>query len=466
MGRSVSVGGGGPVDPDVPERYRVSPDFVPKDRYVDPGFLELELERLFPHVWLNACRLEEVPDVGCFVELIVGDDSIVVVRTAAPTVKAYYNSCRHRGTRLLAGRGRVGEIRCPFHAWRWNLDGTFKHRPDDENFSPLSVPELCLAECAVDTWGGWVFVNMSPDPEPLLDYLDPLPERLQGFGLEDMRYVWHKRFVLRANWKTAIDAFIEAYHVAGTHPQFLRPHLKPTTPATMAEMRLLMPSLTETHGRHGRTLKQASDPGQAAAVEEAMADAGVTPLQQTAILVEYQLRELQSLNTEWDRLALDRLAEVELPPDPAEQHRLYLRTRRELAAAAGATLPDLDRQQIHAGAYDWHIFPNTILLVTGNVGSLLGYRVLPRGHDPDSCVFDAWSMQIYAPGTVPAVELQEFNDWRDGQVGELLGQDFANLHEVTVGMHSRSFAGLRINQRQETTIPHHHSVADRFLFGA
>lgn len=450
----------------VPERWRLGPDFVPKGRYIDAEFLELELERLFPHVWLMACRVEEVAAVGEFVELEVGDDSLVVVRADARRIKAYFNSCRHRGTRLVRDRGRIAEFRCPFHAWRWGLDGSFRDRPDDEHFSPRPVSELCLAPCAVDTWGGFVFVNMDSGAESLTSFLDPLPGRLEGFGLDQMRYRWHKRFVLPANWKTAVDAFVEAYHVPGTHPQFLRPRLAPSTPATWPEVGRWPPSVTEPHGRHVRTRKPTPDPEQVEAIAEATAGAGLTPLEQTLVLVEYQLRELGSLNTEWDRRALERCLASELPADPVQQHLLYLAARREAAAADGVALPELSPEQVRAGAYDWLVFPNTVLLVTGPIGSLLGYRALPDGRDPDSCVFDVWSMQLFPPGGEPDVAVNVYDDWRHAQLGEVLTQDFGNLSEVTVGLHSRSFDGLRLNLRQEGSIRHYHGVADGYLFGS
>ena len=83
--------------------------------------------------------------------------------------------------------------------------------------------DWALQPVHVDTWGGWVFVNPGADPEPLLQWLDPLPTLLGPFRLEDMRYRWRKRVVVPANWKTVIDAFIEGYHTPGTHPQVLRP---------------------------------------------------------------------------------------------------------------------------------------------------------------------------------------------------------------------------------------------------
>ena len=111
---------------EVPPQWRLSEAFVPRGRYIDPDFLALELERLFPRTWLNACRVDEVERVGQYVDFEIGGESIVVVRTEEG-LRAYFNACRHRGTRLVQGQGRIGEFRCPFHAWRWNLDGSLKY---------------------------------------------------------------------------------------------------------------------------------------------------------------------------------------------------------------------------------------------------------------------------------------------------------------------------------------------------
>lgn len=90
----------------VPEKYRLSRAYVPKSRYLDPAFLKWELEKMFTRTWLMACRTEELPGVGCFVEYEIGGHSILVVREAKNSIRAYHNACRHRGTRLARGRGR------------------------------------------------------------------------------------------------------------------------------------------------------------------------------------------------------------------------------------------------------------------------------------------------------------------------------------------------------------------------
>src|SRR5581483_3994024 len=99
---------------------------IPPPRYYDSGFAALEYERMWSRTWQMACRLEEIPAPGDFVEYVIGDQSVIVVRVDDATIRAYHNACRHRGTELGKGTGSFagGQIVCPFHGWRWNLDGT------------------------------------------------------------------------------------------------------------------------------------------------------------------------------------------------------------------------------------------------------------------------------------------------------------------------------------------------------
>ena len=142
---------------------------VPKDRYVSRAFGDLEMERLWPRVWQVACRTEEIPEVGDYVEYLIGDQSILVVRSAPDAVQAFYNTCLHRGTRLADGCGQFSdcEIRCRYHAWRYHLDGRIKEIVDREEFGPVPA-DLRLREVRAECWGGFVFINMDPDAPPLL----------------------------------------------------------------------------------------------------------------------------------------------------------------------------------------------------------------------------------------------------------------------------------------------------------
>ena len=158
---------------------------VPRERYYDREFFELEKEHLWPRVWQVACRLEEIPEPGDFVEYEICDDSVLVVRQPDRSVKAFHNACRHRATQLCKGAGRLrgGQIVCPFHGWRWNLDGTnsFVYNPD--GFAPecLQADDLRLRECLVDIWGACVWINMDVEARPLREALSPVfrPGRAQ-----------------------------------------------------------------------------------------------------------------------------------------------------------------------------------------------------------------------------------------------------------------------------------------------
>ena len=442
---------------EVPPQWRLSEAFVPRGRYIDPDFLALELERLFPRTWLNACRVHEVERVGQYVNFEIGGESVVVVRTEEG-LRAYFNACRHRGTRLVQGQGRIGEFRCPFHAWRWNLDGSLKFQADAGNFDPRPPDELWLPECRVDTWGGWVFINMDGRAEPLADYLSPLPERLDGFKLEDMRIAWYKTVVLPANWKTSIDAFVESWHVPGTHPQLLRPD-KHHTPPTIAESEQYGATFNELfryHSRHADTFRYGPDGD----TTKLRATYGVDP---RAIYtnVDYNLRELRALYLKTDLGAAEELQGTEGADGPSG-NAIYQQLRKKHARAAGIDCPDLTGDQLKYGMYDWHVFPNTVFLL--DMGCCLTYRARPNGNDPDSCIFDVQGLELPPTAGLPTALPQFFEDWRAGDVGEVLTQDFSNMSEVTAGLHSRHYDGHRLNTKQEMTIWNYHRAIDGFLF--
>jgi len=459
--RRGGTGAGDAFGAEVPARWRLGPAFVPKGRYVDREFLELELERLFPHTWLNACRTDEVERVGDYVDVEIGDQSILVVRAApgADGLRAYFNACRHRGTRLVRGQGRVGELRCPFHAWRWHLDGSLKYMADEEHFEPRPAAELCLPQCRVGTWGGWVFISMDPDVEPLEQFLDPIPRRLAGFKLEDMRIAWYKSIILPANWKTALDAFIESWHVPGTHPQLVRPD-KRKGPPTVTECDTYGGTFNELFARHSRhaDLYRYGPDGDASRVR---ANYGVNP-EAIYTNVEYNLRELRALYLPTDLGAAEELRRTPGADGP-EGNAIYQRLREEHARAAGIDYPEVTPEQLKGAMYDWHVFPNTVFLI--DMGCCLTYRSRPNGHDPDSCIFDVQGLELPPAAGLATAAPQHFDDWRDGDVGEVLSQDFANMSEVTRGLHSAAFDGHRLNTTQEMTIVNYHRAIDRLLFG-
>src|ERR1700730_17784890 len=151
-------------------------DVVPRARYTSAPFGALEFDHLWPRVWQRACREEEIAEVGDFCEYLIGDQSILVVRSAPDVIGAYHNTCLHRGTRLAEGSGHFEDegIRCRYHAWRYDLGGRLIEVVDPEDVAPVPQ-DVFLGQVPVGRWGGFVWVCLDPGAPPLLEYLDPLP---------------------------------------------------------------------------------------------------------------------------------------------------------------------------------------------------------------------------------------------------------------------------------------------------
>src|SRR5437764_923660 len=343
-----------------------SDGFVPKERYVSQAFLDLEMERLWPRVWQIACREEEVAGPGDFVEYTIGDQSILVVRTDSGRVVAHHNACLHRGTRLATGSGTFDDnsIRCRYHAWRYDLGGRLVEVVDQHDFDALPE-DLCLAELRVDTWGGFVFVNLDPNAEPLLDYLDPIPSLLDAYHLDTMQFRGYQSTVLPATWKAVVDAFNEAYHVQGTHPQIL----PWTDDVSIAYEQLGI------HAHYGR-------------LPHARRELRPSPRLGLAADDYDEGEILAGLVAGLGRLFLkDEMAIVdELRAQPASPGRNllveYQTRRRELLASRGLDVSGLELDQM-TSADDVFVFPNFVGPIYP--GSAIVFRIRQHGLDPDSC---------------------------------------------------------------------------------
>lgn len=461
----------GDVDPEVvPERFRLGPAFIPKGRYLDPEYLEAELTNLFPRTWLMACRLEELPGTGSYIEYLLDKTSILVVREGPTSVRAYHNACRHRGTRLASGRGRLGSVICPFHGWRWNLDGSIRLQLDAEEFVPRCEEDLSLQEVRCETWGGFVFINMEHAAPPLLEYLDPIPTVLAPFGFENMRIRWFKSTVVPCNWKTVLDAFLEGYHIPGTHPQLNRADRSNDNIATVKELdRLRSWSPTTVTARHAmyqslgvktkQSKRQDKDPARRPG-----AGGGEDAREGIANAVEYIYRELRALETERSVRAAELLRTAEVP-EGMSAGEYHLQLYRDLALADGLDWAEITPDQWAAAGTAWHVFPNTIVL--GNQGSSLVYRSRPLDRDPDKALFEVMCLEQIPVTDYDKkweVEPIHYPDWRTGDVGQILTQDLHNVENVDIGMHSPSFDGHRLSVDQEMTIYNQHRVADRYLW--
>jgi phenylpropionate dioxygenase-like ring-hydroxylating dioxygenase large terminal subunit len=425
---------------------RVGDDgFIPKDRYISRAFVDVEMERLWPFTWQIACREEELPAPGDYVEYAIGDQSVLVVRGDDREVHAFHNACVHRGTQLAHGCGSfaAGCIRCPYHGWRYAFDGRVVEVVDAFEFDSLP-PNLRARPVRAECWGGFVFVNMNMDAEPLLEFLDPLPAFLAPYRLEDMRFRSYRTTVLPANWKAVIDAFNEGYHVQGLHPQIL-----PWTDDVSIEYEQF-----RTHAHYGR-LPQARRRLQPSP-RLAIADDDVDE----AAILGGLVAGLGGAFLKEERALVDELVGAGLPR--GELLPAFQRRRVELLAARGFDVDGFDVEQM-TSADDVYWFPNMVGPVYP--GSALLFRVRPNGLDPDSAIKDTWVLEWPNADAPPrALERKFYADWTERDWGLITHQDYENIGRVQQGMKSRGFDGLRCNPRQESNIVHMHRVIDRFLF--
>jgi phenylpropionate dioxygenase-like ring-hydroxylating dioxygenase large terminal subunit len=432
------------------------PYYVPKERYFDQEFFELENKHLWPKSWLMAARLEEIPRPGDYTEFEVAGNSILVIRQQDRSVKALHNACRHRATELAKGCGRLpgGQIVCPFHGWRWNLDGSSSFVFVDSSFDPatMKADDLRLRECKVEIWAGMVWINMDPGAPPLSEALAPAQGILDAIGVGNMRVKWWKQVILNANWKMTMEAFLEGYHVMQTHPQLLMGRGE-----DYAAMQTEMTEYTSFRGGHGR-FRSSSYSG----------TKDMRKWERSDWDLEDFIESNRLLAVGQDAMALDRDIQIfeglrnKIEPDDPDFAAKAIQALYEYAEGAGIPMAPPSEHTRQWGG-EIFLFPNYFMLPM--YSNSLCYRMRPYNNDPEWCLFDVWSLTTYPEGQEPEqAELMGVFDKDDIEHWGLIPrQDFSNIERQQRGLHSHSFEKLRLSPIFEKTITNLHEELDRVI---
>jgi nitrite reductase/ring-hydroxylating ferredoxin subunit len=425
------------------------PRFVPRERYYDREFFELEKERLWPRVWQMACREEEIPEPGDFVEYEICGQSILLVRQRDRSVKAFHNACRHRATELCKGSGQLrgGQIVCPFHGWRWNLDGSSSFVYGGRAFDAdcLRAEDIRLQECRVDHWGACVWINMDPGARPLREALSPAAEKLDDVGVEKMRVWWWKETIVEANWKLAQEAFLEGFHVMATHPQ-LTYGAGEKYPWDTIEYSVF----ENGHSRFRAYVDAATAAGAGPSADEFLLFARSLQEGQDAMTLERDVRVFEGVRNR--AKPGQNFAEVAIAA-------LF-----EYAAGAGIPLaPTAEGMALWGG--EIFLFPNYFMLPMYE--NALCYRVRPHEDDPERSRFEVWSLTMYPKGREPgrATLAGRFAPDDAENWGLIPRQDFSNMARQQRGLHSKSFRQMRLSSQLERSISNMHEELDRYLAG-
>lgn len=194
---------------------------LPREYYVDPAQFERERDTVWSNSWVSVARVEDLEQPGSFLAVVIGGDPVVVTRDDNGELNAFANVCPHRGTVIAEGSGTARALQCPYHNWSFRLDGALIAAPGMADVAAFQPSEICLIPFAVETWQGWVFVNISGDAPPLGPQLGSLTDRVGPYELSALRRRATTTHEIPVNWKLLVENFAESYHHAAVHPKTL-----------------------------------------------------------------------------------------------------------------------------------------------------------------------------------------------------------------------------------------------------
>lgn len=208
-----------------PRGFPTLPD-IPGGRYTDPRFFELEKEHIWRKSWLLAGHTDEVPEAGCFRLWERAGQPVVIVRAESGDVNAFYNTCSHRGAPVVTDEsGKRPRLTCKYHGWSYSHDGELVAIRDPEDYRGMDYSCRGLRSIRCERFGNLIFVNFDDQAPTLLEWLGPIADEWQEFQFDKCRLAARHIFDLNCNWKIAMEANTEVYHVKSIHAKTVSPML-------------------------------------------------------------------------------------------------------------------------------------------------------------------------------------------------------------------------------------------------
>ena len=415
-------------------------EIIQCSRYTSREFFDREMRDVWSKTWQWACREEHVQDVGDTYVYDIGPYSVIVVRSAKDTIQAFLNSCTHRRTRILAGEGTgySAGFTCPFHGWSWHLDGSVDNIPAAWDFPHVGSDTHGLEPVGCERWGGFVFINIDASAKPLKDYLDVMPEHFAQFPLDRRKVTLHVQKILPANWKSAQEAFMEAYHNFETH------NAPNGANAQYDIFGKFVSRFIHNIGNYS---------------PEALADYPgdkwrAPPLTENEVL---------------ETLSIHGLEHDEVPPGETARAIAAADLRKLLGEKWGVDLAAVS-DSIMLDSIEYHLFPNMFFFPGITIPMV--YRFRPNGEDVDTAIFDLMILEPLADGAShPAppdpvrVEIeQSYTEVPGlGWLGAVYDEDTSNLLQQQQGMKSSPDGGVTLGNYQEARIRRVHLTLDEFL---
>ena len=421
---------------------------ISADRYTSTDYLAAERTALWPRVWLVAGVAQDVLEPGDFFVFDLEPESIIVSRTEAGDLSAFYNVCQHRGARLLnSPRGAMASYTCPYHAWRYSNDGTLVHAPDEDRFSQgVPCEQLSLKHVRVESWAGVIWVCMDPEAPTLDEFLGPIKALIAPYRSEDMRLLEDQTVQLDCNWKAVFDNFGELYHVEHIHPQHELIFDCPTAVNELFDQ------------GHTRVL-----------IDGFTVNSRLPIPDKVPATMWAQMEALGMERADYEGRVLDVRADIQAK-------------KRELGPALGYNYDKLADEQL-SDIVQYNVFPNSILVLQPEEFWILRSR--PHATDPNKCYWDKFTSRMPPDQDIQDSANLSFNlnheplpqDWQRPEHDEFtqdqiiagektmtitIDQDIHFIRDVQKGMHSRGFDAAWLNDDEER-VQHFHNWLDYFM---
>ena len=410
---------------------------IPITRYISHDWHRQEVDRLWMRVWQFACREEHIPNPGDFILYNIANLSFVVVRTNSGAIKAYPNACLHRGRQLKDYDGHCAEIRCAFHGMAWNLDGALTDIPADWDF-PHALDrrdqDFRLPECQVGTWAGFVFINPDPSAGSLMDFIGEMANQFEVWDLENRYVEAHVAKVIEANWKVTQEAFCEAYHVSGTHPQIL-PYLGDTN------------SQVDVWDTFSRVFTPGGTPSP---------QLGWTPTE------DEMLRSMMDVR-------VDQISPVALADDQTARAAGAAGSRERWRPIVGDQVDTMSDAEM-MDSLDYTLFPN---FHPWGAYNRIVYRFRPNGDDHRSALMEVFLLSPFKgerPPPAPMRTLSIEEPWTNapelGMLAKVFQQDLFNMSKVQRGLETTFKPGITLGNYQESKIRWLHDMLGEWVEGS
>lgn len=378
--------------------FEAGPTRFSPSRYTSPDFAQLEQERLWPNAWLLAGLASDVAAPGNFFRFDIGRESVIVARDHAGTLNAFHDVCQHRGQRLAPCRqGNAPHFRCRYHGWRWGLDGRLEQAPEAGRF-PMGIPpeRRRLSSVKLDLWAGFVWIHLGEPKQSLREWLGPVVEQVAPYAPETFSLVGDVTAEWPCNWKLAVDAFSETYHITSTHEHLL--DVVDPARSTFTYM-----------GPHSRLQLPFGVPARGVASKGLLAHA----------------------------LAEHGLAVEQFGGDLTATRKALQAKLRERGLRHGVTYEGLEDEQL-SDTNQYLLFPNVHLDFHG-ADRLSIFRYRPHPTNPERSYYDL--IDLVRPGVCNEIPTARpaHRTITDDELPLTIRQDAELLRTLQTGMHSRGF---------------------------